>query len=84
MKHMSPSLLEISIALANAPFSVPTEWSKAECQEAAERLNVLLHDLAGHAEAEKARTGRWCEKTNAIADAITNQMLDLEDAIETR
>lgn len=84
MKHMSPRLLQIASDLANAPFSVPTEWSKSECQKAFDHLNRLLHDLAGHAEAEKARTGLWCEKTNAIAEAITNQMLDLEDAMETR
>lgn len=84
MKHMSPRLLQIASDLANAPFSVPTEWSKAECQQAFDRLNHLLHDLAGHAEAFEARNGFWCEKTDAIANAITNQMLEIEEAMETR
>ena len=84
MKHMSPRLLQIASDLANAPFSVPPEWSKAECKEALDHLNNLLHDLTGHAEAEKARTGRWCEKTNDIASAISGQMMDIEDAMMTR
>ena len=84
MKHMSPRLLHIASSLAFAPFSVPPEWTKAQCKEAHVHLNVLLHDLAGHAEAEKERTGFWCEKTNDIAEAICGQMIEIEEAMETR
>lgn len=84
MKLMHPRLLKIASDLAAAPFSVPPEWSKAECKEAADRLNDLLGDLANHQEAFHQLSGVWCEKTNAIADAIVNQMLDIEEAMETR
>jgi hypothetical protein len=84
MKLMHSRLIKIASDLANAPFSVPPEWSKAECKEAHARLNDLLHDLAGHQEALHHITGVWCEKTNEIAQAICGQMMDIEEAMETR
>lgn len=81
---MHPHLLQIASDLANAPFSVPSDWSKADCKEAIDNLNHLLHDLAGHNEAIHRKTGRWCEKTNQIAQEICGQMMDIEEAMQTR
>jgi hypothetical protein len=84
MKHMSPRLLEIAIALANANLAVPAEWTKAECTEAINRLDNLIHALIAHAEAKEEASGKPCHKTGDIIIALMDQMTDIEEAMQTR
>jgi hypothetical protein len=48
------------------------------------RLNDELHELTGKAERFAEANGYYCESLNDQADQITNWMLDLEEAMETR
>ncbi len=84
MKHMSPRLLEIAIALANARLAIPAEWTKEDCAEAVERLNNLVHDLVAYAEAKEEANGKPCHKTGDIIIALMDQITDIEEAMQTR
>jgi len=64
--------------------SIPDHWDKAKCKAQFDSLNEELHELTGKAERFAEANGYYCDSLNDQADQITNWMLDLEEAMETR
>lgn len=84
MKHMSPRLLKIATELADASISIPSDWTREDCEKAISNLDRLISALCLHSDAIEEETGSPCFETGNIAMALMSQMDVVEEAMKTR
>jgi hypothetical protein len=65
-------------------FEIPSNWTKAECIEALNAVNSVLHDMVGEQEEFIEKHGTTSDDIDNVAFGLVDRMVALEEAIKTR